>query len=162
MDGIFGACFHTDTAADTFRMIWCLQDIDIHLAYFYTLLTSDTLVFFYLNAEKRYLIKQGVDCAKRADPFTEGSVKKNAQNNHGDQYHAFERKQLPSARGMAPSRTPCGQIYLQKNGSPIPMEFVTSTGSRITKIIRIIYLRYLKGLSFAVENFFPGILWSIS
>ena len=74
-------------------MIWCLQDIDIHLAYFYTLLTSDTLVFFYLNAEKRYLIKQGVDCAKRADPFTEGSVKKNAQNNHGDQYHAFERKQ---------------------------------------------------------------------
>ena len=93
MDGIFGACFHTDTAADTFRMIWCLQDIDIHLAYFYTLLTSDTLVFFYLNAEKRYLIKQGIDCAKRADPFTEGSVKKNAQNNHGDQYHAFERKQ---------------------------------------------------------------------
>ena len=31
-----------------------------------------------------------------------------------------------SDSGIAPSKTPCGQRYLQKNGSPIPMEFVTS------------------------------------
>ena len=65
---------------------------------------------------------------------------------------------FPSERGIAPSRTPCGQIYLQKKGSPIPIEFVTSMGSSITKIIRRIYFRYLRGFNPAVENFFPGIL----
>ena len=69
---------------------------------------------------------------------------------------------FPIESGIAPSRTPCGQIYLQKNGSPIPMEFVTSIGRSITKTIRMIYFRYLSGFSLAVENFFPGILWSKS
>ena len=32
------------------------------------------------------------------------------------------------------SSTPCGQRYLQKNGFPIPSEFVTRRGSKITKI----------------------------
>lgn len=63
---------------------------------------------------------------------------------------------LPRESGIAPSKTPCGQIYLQKKGSPIPIEFVTSSGRRITKTIRIIYFRYLSGFSLAVENFFPG------
>ena len=65
---------------------------------------------------------------------------------------------FPSDSGMAPSKTPCGQMYLQKNGSPIPTEFVTNIGRRITKTMRIIYFRYLSGFSRAVENFFPGIL----
>ena len=69
---------------------------------------------------------------------------------------------LPSDRGIAPSRTPCGQIYLQKNGSPIPIEFVISIGRSITKTRRMIYFRYLRGLSLAVENFLVGILWSKS
>ena len=42
--------------------------------------------------------------------------------------------------GSAPSNTPCGQRYLQKNGSPIPSWFVTNIGSRITKTKRIPYL----------------------
>ena len=65
---------------------------------------------------------------------------------------------FPIANGMAPSNTPCGQRYLQKNGSPIPMEFVTSIGSRMTNTIKMKYFRYLNGLSFAVENFLHGIL----
>ena len=65
---------------------------------------------------------------------------------------------FPSERGIAPSKTPCGQMYLQKNGSPIPIEFVTNIGRSITKIIRMIYFRYLSGFRRAVENFFPGIL----
>ena len=69
---------------------------------------------------------------------------------------------LPRDRGIAPSRTPCGQIYLQKNGSPIPIEFVISIGRSITKTRRMIYFRYLRGFSLAVENFLVGILWSKS
>ena len=64
--------------------------------------------------------------------------------------------------GIAPSKTPCGQIYLQKNGSPIPMEFVTSIGRSITKTTRMKYFRYRRGFNLDVENFFPGILWSRS
>jgi len=65
---------------------------------------------------------------------------------------------FPMESGIAPSRTPCGQIYLQKNGSPIPIEFVANIGRRITKTARMIYFRYRSGFSLAVENFFPGIL----
>ena len=36
------------------------------------------------------------------------------------------------------------------------MEFVTSIGSAITKTIRMMYFRYLKGFSLAVENFSRG------
>ena len=64
---------------------------------------------------------------------------------------------FPSERGIAPSKTPCGQMYLQKNGSPIPIEFVISIGRRITKTIRMMYFRYLSGFNRAVESFFPGI-----
>ena len=42
--------------------------------------------------------------------------------------------ELASDNGIAPSSTPCGQIYLQKNGSPIPSELVTNAGSSITKL----------------------------
>ena len=65
---------------------------------------------------------------------------------------------LPRDKGMAPSKTPCGHTYLQKNGSPMPSAFVTNIGRRITKTIRMTYLRYRKGFSFSVENFLPGIL----
>ena len=68
--------------------------------------------------------------------------------------------ELASESGIAPSSTPCGQMYLQKKGSPIPNELVTNAGSSITKTTRITYFRYRKGFSFAVESFLPGILCS--
>ena len=43
--------------------------------------------------------------------------------------------------GIAPSKTPCGQRYLQKKGSPIPTSFAASTGSMHTITTRIPYLR---------------------
>ncbi len=70
--------------------------------------------------------------------------------------------ELASASGIAPSSTPCGQMYLQKKGSPIPSELVTNAGSSITKTTRITYFRYRRGFSFAVESFLPGILCSRS
>ena len=50
---------------------------------------------------------------------------------------------FPSDRGIAPSKTPWGQIYLQKNGSPIPIEFVTTTGRSITKTKRKHFIQTL-------------------
>ena len=44
-----------------------------------------------------------------------------------------------SASGSAPSSTPCGHRYLQKNGSPMPSSFVTSTGSSTTMISSTAY-----------------------
>ena len=85
--------------------------------------------------------------------------------------YTWKKKSFPSAEriaafpidnGIAPSKTPWGQIYLQKNGSPIPIEFVISIGRSITKTIRMTYFRYLRGFNLAVDNFFPGILWSKS
>ena len=66
--------------------------------------------------------------------------------------------ELTSASGIAPSSTPCGHMYLQKNGSPIPSELVTNAGSSITKTTRTAYFRYRRGFSFAVDSFLPGIL----
>ena len=60
--------------------------------------------------------------------------------------------------GSAPSNTPCGQRYLQKNGSPIPSWFVTNIGSRITKTKRIPYLINRSGFNFRVDIFLNGIL----
>ena len=70
--------------------------------------------------------------------------------------------ELASDSGIAPSSTPCGQMYLQKKGSPIPSELVTNAGSSITKTTRITYFRYRRSFSFAVESFLPGILCSRS
>ena len=66
--------------------------------------------------------------------------------------------ELTSASGIAPSSTPCGHMYLQKNGSPIPSELVTNVGSSITKMTKTAYFRYRMGFSFAVDSFLPGIL----
>ena len=43
--------------------------------------------------------------------------------------------------GIAPSKTPAGQIYLQKYGLPMPKLFVIKTGKIITATSRIMYLR---------------------
>ena len=98
--------------------------------------------------------------------ITEGSVKQIPNTTTVIKIRHLKEKRVPSAdriaafpseRGIAPSKTPCGQMYLQKNGSPIPIEFVISIGRRITKTIRMMYFRYLSGFNRAVENFFPGI-----
>ena len=60
--------------------------------------------------------------------------------------------------GIAPSSTPCGQMYLQKNGSPIPTSLTTKTGSSTTANSSTAYLMYVSGLSFFVESFLLGIL----
>ena len=65
---------------------------------------------------------------------------------------------LTSDSGAAPSSTPCGHMYLQKNGSPIPSELVTNVGSSITKMTKTAYFRYRMGFSFAVDSFLLGIL----
>ena len=142
MDCIRRTRHKTSTESYTFRMVRCLPHINIHFAYFCALVASGAFAVFDFNAEKGYLIKQRINGAERADPFAKRPVKQNAQDDNG----------------IAPSRTPCGHIYLQKNGSPIPTEFVTSIGRSITKTIRITYFRYRRGFSLAVENFFPGIL----
>ena len=63
---------------------------------------------------------------------------------------------LTSDSGTAPSSTPCGHMYLQKNGSPIPSELVTNVGSSITKMTKTAYFRYRMGFSFAVDSFLLG------
>ena len=80
---------------------------------------------------------------------------------------AFHVNSLPSAarmpalvreRGMAPSSTPCGQRYLQKNGSPIPISLTTSAGSSTTMMSSTAYFRYRSGFSRLVEHLGEGIL----
>ena len=46
-----------------------------------------------------------------------------------------------SASGMPPFRMPAGQMYLQKNGSPIPTSLTTVMGRTMTKSARIPYFR---------------------
>mgnify|MGYP007002739326 CR=1 FL=1 len=65
---------------------------------------------------------------------------------------------LTAARGIAPSSTPCGQIYLQKNGSPIPTSFTISAGSNTTANNSTAYFKYVNGFSFSVDSFLHGIL----
>ena len=64
--------------------------------------------------------------------------------------------------GIAPSKTPAGQMYLQKYGLPIPNSFTTRTGKIITATTSIKYFMYLNGFNFFVENFLHGILCKIS
>ena len=70
--------------------------------------------------------------------------------------------ELARDSGMAPSSTPCGQRYLQKNGSPMATSFTRNAGSRKTITSSTAYLKYRRGLSFFVESFFVGILCSSS
>lgn len=65
---------------------------------------------------------------------------------------------LTAESGNAPSSTPCGHIYLQKYGSPIPKSFTMSTGNKTTANSSTAYLIYVSGLSFFVENFLVGTL----
>ena len=45
-----------------------------------------------------------------------------------------------SAKGIAPSKIPCGQIYLQKYGLAIPTSFLKNAGSIHTTTTNTIYL----------------------
>ena len=75
---------------------------------------------------------------------------------------AARMPELAIDSGIAPSSTPCGQRYLQKYGSPIPVSPFMNAGSRNTITTRTTYFRYVRGLSFFVDSFFVGILWSRS
>ena len=77
-DRICRTGFHTCSASDTFRVIWCVCYADIHFAGVTTFLTADTFFRIYPKLKKGYAVKQRVDSAKGADPLTEWPVKQNA------------------------------------------------------------------------------------
>ncbi len=121
--------------------------------------------------KERHPVEQRVKRPQRAEPLAEGTVEYYAQHDHGKQNAEFPCKQAPQRRPDAgigkgqrdgPSSTPCGQRYLQKNGSPMPTSFTRNAGSRKTITSSTAYLRYRRGLSFFVESFFVGILCSSS
>ena len=76
--------------------------------------------------------------------------------------NAARMPELAMDSGIAPSSTPWGQRYLQKNGSPMPTSFTRNAGSRNTITSKTAYFRYRRGLSFLVESFLVGILCSSS
>ena len=49
---------------------------------------------------------------------------------------------------------PAGYMYLQKNGSPMPSEFVTNAGSSITKTTRITYFQIPQRFHLCSGKFF--------
>ena len=61
-------------------MVWCVYYIDIHLTDTTTFLAANTFLMINLNLKKRYLVKQLVNSAQRADPFTKWTVKQDAQD----------------------------------------------------------------------------------
>lgn len=50
--------FHTFSAADTLRMVWCVYYVDIHLADTAAFLAANTFLMINLDLKKRYLVKQ--------------------------------------------------------------------------------------------------------
>lgn len=80
-----------------------------------------------LYSEQRHLVHQRIKRAERTKPFAKRAVKQYAQNMIAIKTASFhvnsepKAERIPSltaARGIAPSSTPCGQIYLQKTGHP--------------------------------------------
>lgn len=63
-----------------------------------------------------------------------------------------------NTKGMPASKVPAGQMYLQKNGSPIPTTFTTNIGRMITNIMSIKYFANFAGFLLDILNFFDGIL----
>ena len=142
-------------------------NINIHFAHLCTFTARNAFVLVYLHPKQRNLVEQCIKCTEWANPFAERSVKQHAQNDYRNQHNKFPRKQFPNAEripsltaesGNAPSSTPCGHIYLQKYGSPIPKSFTMSTGNKTTANSSTAYLIYVSGLSFFVENFLVGTL----
>lgn len=137
------AFLYTHATADTFRMVRMLCDIHVHLAGSLTFAAGYTFILIHLHLQKRYFIAKRIDCAQRTYPFTEWAVNIRLRITKVISIPNFHVNSLPRAAlilalaiesGIAPSNTPCGQRYLQKNGFPIPSEFVTRRGSKITKI----------------------------
>ena len=77
-DRICWAGFHTCSASDTFRVVWRVCYIDVHFTGMTTFLTADTFFRIHPKLKKGYAVKQRVDSAKGADPFTEWTIKQNA------------------------------------------------------------------------------------
>lgn len=130
-------------------MVWCFCYVYIHLTCAGTFSTIDALIFINLYAQQGYLVKKRIYGTQRAYPLTERSVKIMLNIIKSISTELLKVKSLPSAEripelvresGIAPSSTPCGHIYLQKNGSPIPIELVTTIGSKITNTASITYL----------------------
>ena len=57
-DCVIRTGFHTFSASDTLRMVWCVYYIDIHLTDTTTFLAANTFLMINLDLKKRYLVKQ--------------------------------------------------------------------------------------------------------
>ena len=157
---------YTLSASDTFGAVRCFCNINIHFAHLCTFTARNAFVLVYLHLKQRNLVEQCIKCTEWANPFAERSVKQHAQNDYRNQHNKFPRKQFPNAEripsltaesGNAPSSTPCGHIYLQKYGSPIPKSFTMSTGNKTTANSSTAYLIYVSGLSFLLKTFWSGL-----
>ena len=82
------------STADTFRMIWRIYYINIHLADSAAFLATNTFLMIHLDLKKRYFVKQRVDSTKWADPFTEWTVKQDAQDDEKHKDRKLKRKQV--------------------------------------------------------------------
>ena len=93
-DRISRTGFHTFSAADTLRMVWSIYYINIHLADATAFLAADTFLMIHLDLKKGYFVKQRVDGTKRADPFTEWTVKQDTQDDKKHKDRELECKQM--------------------------------------------------------------------
>ena len=75
-------------------MVWSIYYINIHLADATAFLAADTFLMIHLDLKKGYFVKQRVDGTKRADPFTEWTVKQDAQDDEKHKDRKLKRKQV--------------------------------------------------------------------
>ena len=104
----------------------------------------------YAHLEQRDLIQQRIERAQRAQPLAEGAVEHHAAHNDCQQNAGFPCEQLAQrgadarigqGEGNGASSTPCGQRYLQKNGSPMPSSLTASNGSSTTMTSSTAYFK---------------------
>lgn len=71
-----GTSANTIATANTFRMVWCFVNVNIH----FTNIRASTAVraFIFINVEpvKGQLVEQRIERTKGTNPFAEWSVKK--------------------------------------------------------------------------------------
>ena len=90
--------FHTFSATDTLRMIRCVYHIDIHFADTTTFLAAYAFLMIHLDLKKWYSVEQRINGPKRADPFTEWTVKQDTQDNEKHKDREFKCKKMSECR----------------------------------------------------------------
>ena len=75
-------------------MVWRIYYINIHLADSAAFLATNTFLMIHLDFKKGYFVKQRVDSTKWADPFTEWTVKQDAQDDEKHKDRKLKRKQV--------------------------------------------------------------------